>query len=220
MFLTLRACAALERLLPELDRLWGVPQPEQHHPEIDTGVHVMMVIDIAARAGFSLPVRFAALLHDLGKGLTPAHTWPRHHGHERQSEILARQVCQRWKVPNDCRDLALLVAREHGNMGRVSEMRAATLVQLLERCDALRKPQRFTQLLDACEADFRGRTGYEQQVYPHRMPWLKILAAVQNVDAGEIAARHSDQPAAIRNAVHSARVAAVEALRHTPSLAP
>jgi tRNA nucleotidyltransferase (CCA-adding enzyme) len=212
MLLTLRACGALARLFPELDRLWGVPQPEQHHPEIDTGVHVMMVIDSAARCGFHLPVRFAALLHDLGKGVTPPAAWPQHHGHERHSEALARQLSVRWKVPNECRDLALMVAREHGQLGRVLEMRANTQVQLLERCDALRKPERFAQLLDAGEADFRGRAGHEQRVYPHRPVWLKILQTVQNVDAGAVAARHTDNPQAIGAAVHAARVAAVESL--------
>jgi tRNA nucleotidyltransferase (CCA-adding enzyme) len=212
LFEVLRACGALARFLPELDRLWGVPQPEQHHPEIDTGVHVMMVIDKAAECGFRLQVRFAALLHDLGKGMTAPEAWPKHHGHERQSEMLARQVCARWKVPNDCRDLALMVARDHGNIGRVMEMRANTQVQLLERCDALRKPERFAQLLDACEADFRGRANHEQQPYPHRQSWLKILQAVQTLDAGAIAARHADKPEVIRTALHAARVAAVESL--------
>jgi tRNA nucleotidyltransferase (CCA-adding enzyme) len=212
MFLSLRACGALARLLPEVDRLWGVPQPKQHHPEIDTGAHVMMVIDRAAQCDFSLPVRFAALMHDLGKGVTAPEAWPKHHGHERQSEALARQVCARWKVPNDCHDLALMVAREHGNIGRVMEMRASTKVQLLERCDALRKPDRFVQLLDACEADFRGRDGYGQHAYPHRRHWVQILKTVQYVDAGAVAVRYADKPQAIRAAVHAARVAAVDAL--------
>ena len=213
MFEVLRACGALARFLPELDRLWGVPQPEQHHPEIDTGVHVMMVIDTTAECGFSLPVRFAALLHDLGKGMTAPEAWPKHHGHERHSEMLVRQVCARWKVPNDSRDLALIVAREHGNIGRVLEMRANTQVQLLERCDALRKPERFAQLLDACEADFRGRANHEQQPYPHRQSWLNILQTVQNVDAGAVAARYTEKPQAIRSAIHAARVSALDSLR-------
>lgn len=213
MFEVLRACGALARFLPELDRLWGVPQPEQHHPEIDTGVHVMMVIDTAAECGFSLPVRFAALLHDLGKGMTAPEAWPKHHGHERHSEMLVRQVCARWKVPNDSRDLALIVAREHGNIGRVLEMRSSTQLQLLERCDALRKPERFAQLLDACEADFRGRANHEQQPYPHRQSWLNILQTVQNVDAGAVAARYTEKPQAIRSAIHAARVSALDSLR-------
>ncbi|MFN5079366.1 MAG: multifunctional CCA addition/repair protein [Burkholderiales bacterium] len=213
MFEVLRACGALARFLPELDCLWGVPQPEQHHPEIDTGVHVMMVIDTTAECGFSLPVRFAALLHDLGKGMTAPEAWPKHHGHERHSEMLVRQVCARWKVPNDSRDLALIVAREHGNIGRVLEMRSSTQLQLLERCDALRKPERFAQLLDACEADFRGRANHEQQPYPHRQSWLNILQTVQNVDAGAVAARYTEKPQAIRSAIHAARVSALDSLR-------
>ena len=213
LFEVLRACGALARFFPELDRLWGVPQPEQHHPEIDTGVHVMMLIDTAAESGFSLPVRFAALLHDLGKGMTAPEAWPKHHGHERHSEMLVRQVCARWKVPNDSRDLALIVAREHGNIGRVLEMRSSTQLQLLERCDALRKPERFAQLLDACEADFRGRANHEQQPYPHRQSWLNILQTVQNVDAGAVAARYTEKPQAIRSAIHAARVSALDSLR-------
>ncbi len=214
MFNTLRACGALARLFPELDRLWGIPQPVLHHPEIDTGVHVMMVIDAAARCGFALPVRFAALLHDLGKGVTPPAAWPQHHGHEYQSEALARKVCARWKVPNECRDLALMVAREHGNIGRISDMRASTIVELLERCDAVRKPERFMQLLEACEADHRGRAGYEERIFLHREPWLHALHAVQSVNAGQIAAQYTGRPQAIRQAVHTARVAAVVAQRH------
>jgi tRNA nucleotidyltransferase (CCA-adding enzyme) len=142
MFLALRDCGALARLLPELDLLFGVPQPLRHHPEGDTGIHIMRVIDEAARQGLSLPARWAALLHDLGKGSTPPELWPRHHGHEARGADLARSVSERLKAPAECRDLAILVARDHGNAHRALELRPATLVELLERLDAFRRPFR------------------------------------------------------------------------------
>lgn len=159
MFEVLRECGALARLLPELERLWGVPQRADYHPEIDTGVHVMMVIDQAAAMGAPLTVRFAALVHDLGKGTTPADVLPRHIGHESRSAQLLEDVCVRLRVPNECRDLALVVAREHGNIHRSQEFSAAAVMRLLERCDALRKPARFAEALQACEADLRGQIG-------------------------------------------------------------
>ena len=157
MLEVLRDCGALARIMPELDKLWGVPQPPLHHPEVDTGVHMMMVIDYAADAGYELAVRFAALMHDLGKGVTPPESWPRHHGHEGLGLKLIDQLCRRLKVPNDCRELALMTAREHGNVSRADILRPNTLVTLFERCDAFRKPQRFEQMLRASECDFRGR---------------------------------------------------------------
>lgn len=209
MFETLRSCGALARLLPELDRLWGVPQPALHHPEVDTGVHVMMVVDAAARLGFDLPVRFAALLHDLGKGETDAAILPRHHGHEARSVVLARGVCERLHVPADCRDLALIVAREHGNIGRIWEMRPATVVELLERADAFRKPGRFARVLDASEADHRGRAGLEARDFAARRPWLAALDAARSIDAGAIAAACGSDAQAIRARLHEARARAV-----------
>ena len=213
MFAVLRDCGALARLMPELDVLWGVPQPALHHPEIDTGVHVMMVIDHAAHHGYGLPIRVAALLHDLGKGVTPPDQWPRHHGHEAHSVRLADHVCKRLKIPNDCRDLALMTAREHGNVGRAQELRAATIVTLFERCDAFRKPQRFVDMLRASECDSRGRTGFEDRLFPQADYLTDALAAAQTVDGGMIAAqsvqRYPDQPQRIPEAIHAARVAAV-----------
>ncbi|HEY0847736.1 MAG TPA: multifunctional CCA addition/repair protein [Noviherbaspirillum sp.] len=209
MFEVLRACGALARILPELDVLWGVPQPAQHHPEIDTGVHVMMVIDYAARRGHALPIRCAALMHDLGKGVTPQHEWPRHHGHEAHGVRLVDQVCKRLKIPNDCRDLAAMTAREHGNIGRAFDLRASTIVTLFERCDAFRKPQRFIDMLHACECDYRGRAGCEDIPFPQADYLQVALAAAQGVNAGDVARRHADQPQCIPEAVHAARVAAV-----------
>jgi tRNA nucleotidyltransferase (CCA-adding enzyme) len=209
MFEVLRGCGALARIMPELDALWGVPQPEKHHPEIDTGVHVMMVIDYAAQAGHSLPVRCAALMHDLGKGTTPPSEWPRHHGHEERSVALVEAVCKRLKIPNDCRDLARMTAREHGNVARALELRANTITTLLERCDAFRKPQRFIDMLRACECDHRGRTGFADQPFPQAAYLERALNAARGVDAGKIAQRYIDQPQRIPDAVHEARVHAV-----------
>lgn len=213
MFAVLRDCGALQRILPELDALWGVPQPEKYHPEIDTGVHVMMVIDYAAAQGCDLPVRCAALLHDLGKGVTPSDQWPRHHGHEMHSEKLVAAVCKRLRVPNDCRDLALMTAREHGNVGRALELRASTIVTLFERCDAFRKPQRFLDMLAASECDHRGRTGFEDMPFPQRAHLQQALKAAQTVDGGKIAEwvrqRYPDQLQRVPEAIRAARVEAV-----------
>ena len=155
MFEVLRECGALARLIPELDRLFGVPQPPEHHPEIDTGIHVMLVVDWAASQGYSLPVRFAALTHDLGKGLTPPEHWPKHHGHEARSVELVKAISARLRVPADCRDLALLVARYHGDIHRALELRPETVLKILESTDAFRRPARFSEVLQACESDFR-----------------------------------------------------------------
>jgi tRNA nucleotidyltransferase (CCA-adding enzyme) len=209
MFEVLRRCGALTRILPELDRLWGVPQAPPHHPEVDTGVHVMMVVDMAARLGATLPVRFAALMHDLGKGVTP----PSDPGHEARSVELADGVCHRLKIPNDCRDLALMAAREHGNVLRAQELRPATIVKMLERCDAFRKPQRFIDLLQVAEYDYRGRVGFEQRPFPQKLRLQAAMEAARGVHAGAIAKaaaeRTPDQPARIPEAIHQARIAAV-----------
>ena len=216
MFEVLRECGALERIFPELDRLWGVPQPPQHHPEVDTGVHVMMVVDMAARLQQPLDVRFAALTHDLGKGLTPPEEWPRHHGHEAHSVRLVQQACERLKVPNEARDLALMTAREHGNVARAFEMRADTLQKLFERCDGFRKPERFARMLKASECDARGRTGFEEREFPQAQYLLQALQAARAVDAGRIAGetaqRYPDQPARIPEAIRHARIEAIKPL--------
>ncbi|KJK25642.1 2', 3'-cyclic nucleotide 2'-phosphodiesterase [Burkholderiaceae bacterium 16] len=211
MFEVLRECGALARLLPELDRLWGVPQRADYHPEVDTGVHVMMVVDTAAAMGGSLAVRFAALMHDLGKGTTPDDVLPRHLGHEQRSVELLEAVCKRLRVPTDCRDLAVVVAREHGNIHRSEAFGAAALTRLLERCDALRKPGRFAQALQACEADARGRLGFEDREYPQTARLLMALEAAASVDAGAVARECADNFSLIKDRVHAARVAAVAA---------
>jgi tRNA nucleotidyltransferase (CCA-adding enzyme) len=212
MFDVLRECGALARLLPELDALWGVPQRADYHPEVDTGVHVMMVIDMAARLAAALPARFAALTHDLGKGRTPADILPRHHGHETRSVALVEGVCERLKVPVDCRDVARLAARYHGDMHRVEELRPETKLTLLERCDALRRPERFELILLACEADYRGRLGWEEREYAQATVWKAALAAVRAVDAGAIARATAD-PKYIPANIGKARVEALRALK-------
>jgi tRNA nucleotidyltransferase (CCA-adding enzyme) len=211
----LRECGALARLLPELDRLFGVPQRADYHPEIDTGVHVMMALDDSAAHAHALPVRFAVLLHDLGKGLTPPETLPRHTGHEMRSVKLVNDVCTRLRTPAECRDLALLVARYHGDIRRAGELRASTVVRLLESSDALRRPQRFVQLLQACASDYRGRLGWETRTVPDEGLLLNALAAAKAVDAASIARGCSDGKQ-IPERVRVARVDAVrQALRLT-----
>ena len=214
MFDVLRDCGALAVVLPELNRLWGVPQRAEYHPEVDTGVHVMMVLQMAVRLNASLPVRWACLMHDLGKGTTPADVLPRHIGHEQRSSKLLRTVGQRLRVPTDCTELADVVAREHGNIHRSGDLNAAALVRLLERCDAFRKPARFADALLACECDARGRLGMEEHAYPQRQHLLAALAAAQGVDTASVAQAAVDRGArgdAIGKAVATARAQAVQA---------
>jgi tRNA nucleotidyltransferase (CCA-adding enzyme) len=213
MFALLRECGALARILPEVDRLWGVPQRADYHPEVDTGVHNMMVLDMSARLAAPLPVRFACLTHDLGKGTTPQDVLPRHIGHEQRSARLLKGVCNRLRVPNECRELADVVAREHGNIHRSAEFGAAAVVRLLERCDAFRKPQRFEDVLLACECDARGRLGLEDAPYPQRERLLAALAAARGVDTALVAQEAQAQGMrgdAIGERIQRARIAAVE----------
>ena len=212
MFEVLRACGALAVLLPEVDRLWGVPQTATHHPEVDTGVHLMMVLDMAARLEAPLAVRFACLTHDLGKGETPAELLPRHIGHEQRSARLLRALCERWRVPVELRELADVVAREHGNIHRSTELGAAALLRLFERCDALRQPARFALALRACECDARGRLGLEDQPYPQRARLQAALDQALAVVTSEVAARAAAQGLAgraIGEAVAAARTQAI-----------
>jgi len=212
MFEVLRCCGALERLLPEVDRLWGVPQRADYHPEIDTGVHLMMVLDMAARLNGSLAVRFACLGHDLGKGTTPVDILPRHLGHEQRSVELVRAVCDRLRVPLACRELAEAVAREHGNVHRSAEFGAAAIMRLLDRCDAIRRPDRFEELLLACECDARGRLGLSETPYPQRARLGRALAIALGVDSAAIAAQAGARGlrgAAVGDALRAAREQAV-----------
>jgi len=209
MFYTLRECGALARILPEVDGLFGVPQRADFHPEVDTGVHTMMVIDYAAGRGYSLPVRFAALTHDLGKATTPPAQWPRHTGHEARSVELVQALYERIRVPNDCRELGLLSARYHGDLHRALELNPSTVLKILERVDAFRRRRRFEDLLAACESDFRGRAGYRDAPYPQAERMRRALTAAQGVDAGALA-RQGGSPDAIRVRVHDARLAAIK----------
>ena len=214
MFEVLREGGALARLLPEVDRLWGVPQDVQYHPEIDTGVHLMQVLDMSARLQAPLAVRFACLTHDLGKGTTPADRLPRHIGHEARSVRLLQDIADRLRVPTDCRELAEVVAREHGNIHRSGDLSAPALVRLLERCDAFRKPARFSDILLACECDARGRLGKHEAPYPQRSRLLAALVAAQSVDttAVSLQARAAGvEGSGIGQWIHAARVAAVAA---------
>ncbi len=210
-FETLRSCGALARIIPEVDALFGVPQPPKHHPEIDCGIHTMLVIDDAALHDYELEVRFAALTHDLGKGNTPKDILPRHIGHELRSVELVKQLSQRLRVPGECRDLALLAARYHGDIHRAKELRAETIIKLFQSADAWRRPERFTQLLQACSSDARGRTGHENDAYPQEDYLLQLLAVARAVDAGEIAKQCANS-SAIAAAVQQARIRAIEAL--------
>ena len=199
-FEVLRSCGALARLFPEIDRLFGVPQPAKWHPEIDTGLHTMMVLDQAKLLSSDLEVHFAALTHDLGKGTTPDAELPSHPGHEARGARLVREMADRLPVPRTCRDLGIVVAEFHTHCHRALELQDKTILKVLEKTDAFRRPERFEQFLIACEADARGRTGLENRSYPQADLLRGALAAASAVDAGAIARQHegSKIPAAIR----------------------
>ena len=206
----LRDCGALARVFPELDALWGVPQPERWHPEVDTGAHMLLVMQQAARLSDSPRVRFAALMHDLGKGATPPSLWPRHIGHEERGATLVRRLTDRLRVPTDYRHLAELTARWHGLVHRALELRASTVLELLEHCDALRRPDRFREFLLACEADFRGRPGWEGRPYPEGDLLRAALGAALGATLGADERKGLDG-AQIGEALRRRRVAAIGA---------
>ncbi len=218
----LRQCGALAAILPEVDALFGVPQPPRWHPEIDTGVHVLLALQVAASRGFSLEVRFAVLVHDLGKGTTPQADLPRHVGHEERSVALVLELCRRMAVPNRFRELAVAVARDHGLCHRALELRPATLLKLLERLDAFRRGHRVGEFLDACEADSRGRTGLEDQPYPQRelvhAAWQAALAVDSRAVAGPGGSGDGLSGEALGEAIRGARLAAVTGARESFSL--
>jgi len=201
-FEVLRNCGALERLYPDVDALFGVPQPENWHPEIDTGLHTMMVLDQAEVRSGELEVRFAALTHDLGKGATPPEEWPSHPGHEARGAKLVREMADRYPLPKSCRDLGIIVAEYHTHCHRALELRDKTLLKVLEKTDAFRRPQRFELFLRACEADARGRTGLEDRDYPQADFFRGAFAAAAAIDAGAIASEFKAGaiPVAIRDA--------------------
>ena len=211
-FATLRACGALAVIYPELDALYGVPQPPRWHPEIDTGVHVMLALACAARSAASTAVRFAVLMHDLGKARTPRELWPKHHGHEEAGVPLIEGLADRLRVPGTYRELAILAAREHTRVHRALELRPETVLRLLEECDAFRRPERFAELLAACTADARGRTGFEAAPYPQAAYLGAALAAAAAVTLPE-AVRRGLEGAAIGAQIRQRRLAAVSAVK-------
>lgn len=207
----LRECGALARVFPEIDALFGVPQPPRWHPEVDTGVHLLMALRVAAGLSKDPTVRFAVLTHDLGKGTTPKEILPHHHGHEERSVELLEALCERLPVPRAYRDLARPVARYHGLVHRAAELRPATVMGLIEGADGLRRPERFEAFLLACEADARGRKGLEDRPYPQADKLRAALAAVQAVDVGGLRAQGLEG-AALGEALRSARIDAIRVL--------
>jgi tRNA nucleotidyltransferase (CCA-adding enzyme) len=217
-FETLRACGALAVIFPEVQALYGVPQPAKWHPEIDTGAHVMLALRWAADAGLPTDARFAVLMHDLGKACTPPERWPSHHGHEEAGVPLIEALCARLKVPTVYRELAVLTARYHAQVHRATELRPVTVLQLLESTDALRRPERFDALLRACEADARGRAGLEGQPYPQAqfLRRARTTVAAVTLNAQE---RAGLSGAAIGEKIRQRRLEAVRGLEpaDTPS---
>jgi len=212
-FTVLRGCGALARLFPEIDALFGVPQPEKHHPEVDTGVHVMLVLDAAAELSPDTRVRFAALTHDLGKGTTPPAEWPQHIDHEGRGVGLVQALCQRLRAPNEYRDLALLTARYHGHCHRALELRPGTVLEVLEGMDAFRRPERVAMFVTACEADARGRKGREREPYPQAQLLLAAHAAARAVDTAAVAAEAAAAGIngdALGNRIRERRIAAIK----------
>jgi tRNA nucleotidyltransferase (CCA-adding enzyme) len=210
----LRACGALGKLLPELEALFGVPQTEKHHPEIDTGVHTLMCLQQAVKLSSATDVRFAVLVHDLGKGTTPKAEWPRHIAHEHRGLKLVDAVCKRLKAPNQFRDLSRKVCEYHTHCHRALELRGKTVLKLLTATDALRRPQRFEAFLQACEADARGRLGFEQRDYPQADYLRRALSIAQGVTAAQFADEGLEGKA-IGDAINAERVRLLEELRRS-----
>ncbi len=208
MIEVLRQCGALAVILPELDALFGVPQRADYHPEIDTGIHTLMVLARSEALGLGLPERYAALLHDLGKALTPATLLPKHHGHDVTGVAPVRAVNQRLRAPKHCAELAELVTRWHIMLHSVAQLKPQTVLNTLIRCDALRRPERFASALDVCVADVQGRLGREHSTYPQRAHWLALLDACQSIDAAAIA-QACAQAADIPVRLAQARLAAI-----------
>ena len=211
-FQVLRDCGALARIFPELDRLYGVPQPAEYHPEIDTGIHTMLVLEQAAQLSPEPELRFAALVHDLGKGTTPPAQWPQHIAHEARGVPLVRALCERLRVPRDFRDLALLVTEYHLHFHRALERKASTLVDLFSTLDIYRKPERFEQWLLACEADSRGRPGYEDRILEQPAYLRQTAEACRAVEARSFALQGLQGPQ-IAEAVRLQRIKALSAIK-------
>lgn len=211
-FETLRTCGALRILFPEIDRLFGVPQPEQHHPEIDTGLHTMMVLQQACLLSDSKVVRFAALTHDLGKGTTPKAVLPHHYDHEIRGYYLVKELADRYRIPNEFRQLGELMAKYHTHCHRAFELRPKTLLKTLNALDAFRRPERFAQFLLACEADSKGRTGYEQRAYPQAAFFARVREVADTVDVQQIIADGFEKEA-IRDELRRRQLAEISQLK-------
>jgi tRNA nucleotidyltransferase (CCA-adding enzyme) len=218
-FAVLRECGALQVVFPEIDALYGVPQPAQWHPEIDCGVHAMMVLEQAALLSEHVDVRFAALVHDLGKATTPKDRLPQHPGHEKRSARLVSALCKRLPVPSSLRDLGMLVAEFHAHCHRAFELRPSTILRVLERVDAFRRPDRFERFLLACEADARGRTGFETRPYPQAQLFRDACKVAATVNAREFAEQGIDGQE-IGARVRRARLAAVSKFKKETDQAP
>src|SRR5271154_6903205 len=210
-FQVLRECGALQVVYPEIEALFGVPQPPKWHPEIDTGIHTLMVLDQAATLSSDTKVRFAALVHDLGKGTTPAEKWPSHTGHEERSVALIEALCARLRLPGEYRELSVIVARHHGNAHRAFELRPKTILDMFENSDAFRRPERFSQALLAFEADSRGRLGLETNPYPQRdyLQSARDAAAAIKPTPQDLA---QDSGAEIARRLHERRLQAIAGL--------
>jgi tRNA nucleotidyltransferase (CCA-adding enzyme) len=215
----LRDCDALKIVFPEIDALFGIPQPEKWHPEIDCGIHTMMVLEQASRLCVHTDVRFAALVHDLGKAATPKDQWPQHKGHEKRSVHLVEAMAKRFPIPSTLRELGLLVAEFHAHCHRVFELRAATLLRVMLRVDAFRRPDRFDRFLLACEADARGRTGLETKPYPQAQYFRDAFTVASKVDAGQIA-KNGSSGKEIGKLVNQARLRAIQEFRKSATQAP
>ena len=211
-FEVLRDCGALSVLFPEIDRLWGVPQPEKHHPEIDTGVHTMMVLTQAAKLSNDPKVRFAALVHDLGKGTTPKHKWPKHIDHESRGVPLVEALCDRYRIPNDYRELGIIVAKYHLHYHRAAELRDNTFLKTLDSVDAFRRPERFELFLLACEADSRGRTGFEDKKFEQPDIYRKVFNTAKAIDTKELVAQGL-KGKEIKEALNKQRLQAIKEAR-------
>ncbi|MGW8247296.1 MAG: multifunctional CCA addition/repair protein [Acidiferrobacterales bacterium] len=216
----LRACGALQKLFPEIEALFGVPQPEAHHPEVDTGEHILLVIDRAAELTHDPQVVFAALVHDFGKGSTPEAEWPQHIGHESKGAKMVEEFCKRFRVPNEYRDLGVLTAKYHSHCHRVFELKPSTLVRTLESLDAFRRPERVKKFVQACEADYRGRTGFEDREYTEGEYFESAFEAARAVDSSAIAKQLQAEGKTgekIAGAIRDQRCAAIADLKQEKS---
>lgn len=207
-FQVLRDCDALAQVFPEIDKLWGVPNPEKWHPEIDSGVHTLMVLEQASLLSESLPMRFAALTHDLGKALTPAEKWPSHHGHEKKGLAPIKALCNRIKAPNEFKELSLLVSEYHTHCHKAFELKPSTIIRLFDSLDVWRKSERFELFLLACTADMRGRTGFEQREYPQATYLAQCYQHANKVAVQDIV-KQGFKGAAIREQLSHVRAEAV-----------